>query len=411
MLPKNITLFRISEDVAKDLDRLPEVLPEHLMRECGPLEVHTRGFVSPTGTEGEFCTAVGGAVLLAQASESKLLPSSAVNRALQKKVRKIEEEEGRKIGARERKRIKDDLITEMLPRALVQPGRTDAWVDLKRGFVCIDSSSRKAAESFVSGVREALGSFPALPMAPDNPVRLTLTQWLASAELPEGWTLGDECELKDTGDSKGAVWRCRRESLDSEEVREHLRGGKQVTQLGLVYRDRMAFVLDEALVVRKLTFLDVAMEDLHSAAERAEGDLKLEIQARAAFVHGEVGELLDQLSAIFGLTRPDAGAEVDHAVSANKTAELPFGPVIGDSADDAAAVEAAKQAIRATGKVSIAGLQRALRIGYNRSARIIEQLEAEGFVSPPDKTGSRTIVTVGARQGMSFPAIRLESVQ
>lgn len=411
MLPKNITLFRISEDVAKDLDRLPDVLPEHPMRECGPLEVQTRGFVSPTGTEGELCTAVGGAVLLALGSESKLLPSSAVNRALQKKVRKIEEDEGRKLGARERKRIKDDLVTEMLPRALVQPGRTDAWVDVKRGFVCIDSSSRKAAESFVSGVREALGSFPAVPMAPDNSVRALLTQWLASAQLPEGWSLGDECELKDPSNSKGAVWRGRRESLDSEEVREHLRGGKQVTQLGLVYRDRLSFVLDEALVVRKLTFLDVAMDDLHTAAERAEGDLRLEIQARAMFVHGEVGELLDQLAVIFGLARPSAEEVVDQAVRENKTADLPFGPAIGAGEDDSAAIEAAKQALRAAGKVSIAGLQRALRIGYNRSARLIEQLESEGFVSPPDAAGTRRLVAVGARQGMSHLANRVETGQ
>ncbi|WP_082824038.1 recombination-associated protein RdgC [Rhodanobacter sp. FW510-R10] len=409
MMPKNVTLFRISETVAKDLKRLPEALPEFPLRECGPLEVHTRGFVSPTGTEGEFSTTVGGAVLLALASESKLLPASVVSRALKKKVVKIEEEEGRKVGARERKRLKEDLVTEMLPRALIQPGRTDAWIDLKRGFVCVDSASRKGAESFLTSVREALGTFPALPMSPERPVRATLTDWLATGKLPEGWSLGDECELKDTSSSKGAVWRGRRESLDSEEVREHLRGGKQVTQLGLVYRDRLSFVLDEALVVRKLGFLDVAMEDLQAAAERAEGDLKLETEARAMFVHGEVGELLDQLDAIFGLARPSDDAVLDQAVQENKTAELAFAPVVPPRGDtDAATLEAAKQVLLATGKVSISSLQRALRIGYNRTAQIIEALEAQAFVSPPDRTGTRTILAGGPRQGMGGDGNRVE---
>lgn len=37
-------------------------------------------------------------------------------------------------------------------------------------------------------------------------------------------------------------------------------------------------------------------------------------------------------------------------------------------------------------------VQRRLAIGYNKAARIIEMLEAEGFISAPDATGKRTIV-------------------
>jgi len=35
-------------------------------------------------------------------------------------------------------------------------------------------------------------------------------------------------------------------------------------------------------------------------------------------------------------------------------------------------------------EVSISLLQRRLRIGFNRSARIIETLEAQGFIAPSD---------------------------
>lgn len=405
MLPKNITLFRISEAVVKDLERLGEALPGHPMRECGPLEVHTTGFISPTGAENEFSRKVGSSVLLALASETKLLPPAVVNRALQKKVRKIEEEEARKVGGRERKRLKEDLVTELLPRALIQPGRTDAWIDFKRGFVCIDSASRKAAEGFNTQLREALGSFPAVPLAPENSVRATLTDWLASGTLPEGWVLGDECELKDPSTSTGAVWRGRRETLDSEAVKEHLRGGMQVTQLAFVFRDRISFVLDEQLVVRKLKFLDVALDDMHAATERAEGDLQTEIEARFTFVQGEVGDLLDQLETIFGLQRPGDSEVVDEAVRQNSVSELPFGPAVTTTGDvDAETLETAKQAVLASGRVSIAGLQRTLRIGYNRAARIVEELEARQIVSPPDRSGVRTVTFGGARAGMSYIA-------
>jgi S-DNA-T family DNA segregation ATPase FtsK/SpoIIIE len=43
-------------------------------------------------------------------------------------------------------------------------------------------------------------------------------------------------------------------------------------------------------------------------------------------------------------------------------------------------------------KVSISYLQRKLQVGYNRSARIVEELEANGIVSSPDHTGKRKIL-------------------
>jgi len=43
-------------------------------------------------------------------------------------------------------------------------------------------------------------------------------------------------------------------------------------------------------------------------------------------------------------------------------------------------------------KTSISYLQRKLQIGYNRSARVIEQLEHEGVLSSPNAKGMREIL-------------------
>jgi len=43
-------------------------------------------------------------------------------------------------------------------------------------------------------------------------------------------------------------------------------------------------------------------------------------------------------------------------------------------------------------KTSISYLQRKLQIGYNRSANIIEQLEAKGVLSAPNAKGNREIL-------------------
>jgi len=42
-------------------------------------------------------------------------------------------------------------------------------------------------------------------------------------------------------------------------------------------------------------------------------------------------------------------------------------------------------------QASISWLQRRLRVGYNRAARMIERMEKEGLVSPPDGVRPREV--------------------
>lgn len=54
-------------------------------------------------------------------------------------------------------------------------------------------------------------------------------------------------------------------------------------------------------------------------------------------------------------------------------------------------LEQARQLVRQLGTVSTSLLQRRLRIGYNRAARIMEQLEAEGIVGPAEGARGRMV--------------------
>ena len=302
MFFRNLTLFRFSPAVAEDLQRLDEALGEHRLRPCGPLEMGTRGFVPPVGRgeEGALTHAVNACTLLTVGGEEKLLPAAVVNDELQRKVQKIAEEEGRKVGGRERKRIKEDLLTELLPRAFVRSSRMSAYVDRKHGWLVLDTASRKSAENALTQVREALGSFPAVPLAPEEGPRVLMTDWLANGKPPAGLMLGDECELRDPATATGAIARCRRQDLDAEEVKEHLRNGKQVFQLGLVFDDRISFVLGEDLVLRKLKFLDVVLDELGDSQQ----DAAAELDARFALLTLELERLLAKLEEWFGLPRP-----------------------------------------------------------------------------------------------------------
>jgi recombination associated protein RdgC len=305
MLFRNLTLFRFSPRVADDLDNIEEALDEHRLRPCGPMEMSTRGFISPLGRDAETLThAVGSNVLLAIGGEDKLLPSSVVNEELSRKVRQIAEDEGRKVSGRERKKIKEELMDQLLPRAFVRPSRHMAYADRKNGWLVLDTSSRKAAENSLTAIRDALGSFPATPLAPEHAPRQLMTDWLSGGELPAGLTLGDECELRDPANASGAVVRCRRQDLESDEIKEHLRGGKQVFQLGLNFDERMGFVLGEDLVLRKLKFFDVVTDELDNAQTDSAA---AELDARFALMALELERLFGKLEEWFGLPRPTDG--------------------------------------------------------------------------------------------------------
>ena len=300
MFFRNLTLFRFPTSL--DLSDLESRLAEHPLKPVGGLELSSRGFVSPFGRDAEALShRVGDAVWIAVGGEDRLLPSAVVNDLLQKKIAQIEESEGRTPGSRARRRIKEDLVAELLPRAFVRPVRTDVMLDLAHGLCIVDSASRKSAENAVGEIRTALGSFPALPLNAEVAPRAVLTGWIAGDPLPAGLALGDECELRDAADH-GAVVKCQRQELQSDEVAHHLEAGKQVARLALLLDDHLSFVLGEDLVVRKLKFLDGAVEGLESGERE---DVRAELDARFALMAGELDRLFAVLEPALKLSSAD----------------------------------------------------------------------------------------------------------
>ena len=69
--------------------------------------------------------------------------------------------------------------------------------------------------------------------------------------------------------------------------------------------------------------------------------------------------------------------------------EIIEGQNIGDKDD---LYQQAVEIIRSEGKASTSFLQRKLQIGYNRAARIIDMMEANGIVSKANHVGKRDVL-------------------
>ncbi len=300
MFFRNLTLFRIPADIAAEVaEGLVEGVEKCRLKPCGPLELATQGFVPAMGPNSDLVHRSGDFSLIAVGTEAKLLPASVVAEYCRKEVADIEEREGRKvIMGRERKRIKDAVITKLLTQAFTRTTIVHAYIDHARHWLVVDTASHSVAETVVSLLRNAIGRFPATPVAPADSPRSAMTAWVGGrVPVPSGYSLGDECELRDMADASNVV-RARNQDLACEEIREHIGAGKDITRLGLMFDGRLSFVLGDDLTIRKLYLTDVVLDELsgdcHESAES-------ELEARFALMRLEVRRLLESLSELFGI--------------------------------------------------------------------------------------------------------------
>jgi len=302
-----LTAFRFPAHARALFNDLDTALRSEAMKPLGPQEFITYGFLSPFSEDSEVLyQRIGESIRIVLGTEARVLPPKAIERALQSRVKQIEARDGRSLGAKARKQLKEDIIFEMIPKAFTKLTRLTAFVDLATGTLFVDTGTQKAAENVVSALRRALGSFPAVPVNPTTSPRFLMTGWIAGEAVPACFTIAEEAELRDPAD-RGAVIKVQRQELQSEEIQHHLQLGKQCVRIGLIYQGQATFVLDEALVVRKLKLTDVAFEKLSDHHDFS--DHAAEIDARFALFSGLINRLAAELFTTFGVDAPQAFAE------------------------------------------------------------------------------------------------------
>ena len=294
---KNLTLFRLVEPFSATFDTLAERLEPYAFQPCPSHQPSAAGWVPPLGRKAvDLVHAVGGIALLCLRTEEKVLPASVLNQLVAERVAGIEDRQRRPVRRRERQELREQLLQELLPRALTRSRHAYAYLDPRNGWLVVDSASPRGVEEMTGFLRKTLDTLPIAPPKVKRSVAAVMTAWLGEGRAPADFGLGDSCELREMGESGGVV-RCRGQDLTGDEIGGHLAAGKQVSRLGLNWSGRVAFVLDEALVVRQLRFLDVVRESLlDGAADSPEAVFDAEF----ALMTGELAGLLPRLLDLFG---------------------------------------------------------------------------------------------------------------
>lgn len=307
--PRNVTVFHIDPYslAARSERATDECFLRNRLQPIGALEVTRSGWVSPYGNGSDVLVqrTLPGTLRFALGILTKILPAAVVNQAVAERATKLAAERDKPVGGRERKRIREEVVTELLQVALVRQVNVVAWIDLGASLLFVDTASSKTAELVVTALRATIGSLPARPLEPSESPRAVMTDWLGAGETngPDAFELDDAVDLFDPSDEKRTA-RLRRTDLTGVEVEEHLKAGKMVSSLALVHAERLAFTLTEHLVLKRLALTDVALEAL---GDDDRDSAEAETNARFVLSHGAIKSALDDLFAVMGCQAPQWG--------------------------------------------------------------------------------------------------------
>lgn len=301
---KNLSIFSLDSAWNITPGKLEETLVKHPLVPCNAASMQSQGWVAPHASSG-LVYSQGKQMLITLGSQQRLLPAAVINQTLKERAAALEKNQGFAPGRKQLRDLKDRVADELRPRAFVREKTVRAWLDLEAHRLVVDSSSPKVAENLASVLRNDLGELPAIPLETQESAGAAMTGWLAAGSVSAQFALDQDCELVANELSKAAV-RYVRHGLEGAEIRSLIQGGKTVSRVGLIWRDRLTLVLTEKLEVKRLRFEAMDAKDPGAAGSGKSGkDSDAEFEANFTLMTGELTTLIDDLLSQLGGLKKD----------------------------------------------------------------------------------------------------------
>lgn len=299
---KNAQVYRLSTEWPITLEALRAQLAKRPFQSCGSQDTESRGWIAPCeGTD--LVHAVGYDWLICMQTETKILPPAVVQQEADKRATEIAEQQGYKLGRKAMKELREQITTELLPRAFTRIRMTPAWINIAAGWLVVNASSQKRAEDVLELLRHTLDTFPLTLLRTERSPMSAMAGWLAGG-APDGFTLDQDFALQSVAEDRARA-TFKGHDLEAAHVAEHLEAGRLPIKLAMTFDDRISFVLTDRGALKRIDFLDVIRDQV--AADEHE-DAQALFDAEFALMTGELLRLLPAIVAAMGgeLTRtPD----------------------------------------------------------------------------------------------------------
>jgi recombination associated protein RdgC len=298
---KNAQVFQFIAPFSLSANEFETKLQQFRLRRCGKTESFTQGWQSPSNNqEAPLLLASQHCMLFSFAREERILPASVIQEHLQQKIKQIEQAEDRKVYSKEKRRLRDEIIFELLPKSFTKQKRCLAYIDPQAQWLIIDSSNKSEAENLIELLRKSLGALKVEAISVNNTPTTQMTHWLQQKTQLGRFTIDDHCELFDS--KRNSTIKCNGQDPLAAEISAHIDTGKEVTQLSLTWDDRISFILNKNLQLKRLKPLDLLNQQWEEGKEE-EDDEQLSLLADISLVQTSLLTLLTDLFALFdGIT-------------------------------------------------------------------------------------------------------------
>ena len=299
---KNLQPYRLSTEWPITAESLHEQLARKPFHSCGSQDFESRGWVAPCDG-GELVHAIGDNWLVCMQTETKILPPTVISKEADARAAVIAEQQGFKIGRKQMKELREQVMNELLPRAFTRIRKTYAWLNVQAGWLVVDAASQSKAEDVLELLRHALDTFPVSLLRTERSPMSAMADWLAGG-APEGFTIDQDFALQSVSENRARA-TFKGHDLEAAHVAEHLEAGHLPIKLAMTFDDRLSFVLTERGEIKRLDFLDVIRDQLKADEHE---DAQSIFDAEFALMTGELLRLLPAVVAAMGgeLTRtPD----------------------------------------------------------------------------------------------------------
>lgn len=291
---KNLKVFRLSPAWQLSVQDLEAKLEKQLFQPGNRSDMQNMGWVSPSNN-GALVHALNGQYLLALRVEKKLLPATVINQFTKEKAQEIEEQQGYRPGRKQLKEIKEQVTEELLPKAFSIFRDTKVWIDTRNHWLIIDAAAAAKSDEVIGMLAKVLDPLPVQSLFTELSPSAAMTEWLLQDEAPANFSIDQDVELRSSAENRATV-RYVRQTPEKEDVTKHIEAGKQCTRLALTWADRVSFILNESLDIKRVAPLDILTEGSDFSnmddAERFDADMTL--------MCAELANLLDDLVGALG---------------------------------------------------------------------------------------------------------------
>jgi recombination associated protein RdgC len=300
---KNLVVYRLPADWSVSARELEEKLALRSLMPCGAFDMQSRGWVFSSDAE-RYVHTVNGQHLIALGVDQKLLPGSIIRQVATERAKEMAKEQGYPVGRRQMRELKMRVTEELRGRALTRKRITYAWIDPINSWLVVDAAGEARAEELVEILRDTLGSLQVTLLETERSPSSAMTAWLMLGDAPLTFTIDDDLELQSADQSKPTI-RYVRHPLDGKEIRTQVSAGMFATRLGLTWKDRVAFVLNEKLHVKRLEFLLIEKDKPEDGASTNPAE---QFDIDFTLMTGELAQLLTDLSAALGAPQEQQAA-------------------------------------------------------------------------------------------------------